>query len=230
MSEPIEYEPKATKRAEVATPAKRFPRWLGVVIVLVLVAGFLVVLWEEGLEYRMTRKNLTEVEPGLFRSGQVSRFAIGPTLARIEPDLIISLSPDNPENAHNMAEAHAAEVAGIERIHVNLAGNGTGAPAEYVDALEALYRAREADKRVLVHCWAGSERTSGAMALWDVLFNGEAPARTLPDMAAHGHDLDDSDLLPYLNENIGIIAEQLVERGVLDAVPDPLPVFPEPGS
>ncbi len=192
---------------------------------VVVLAGA-VVLWEEGLEHRVVAKNLGVVEPGLYRSGQFSRFMIGPALRQTRPDLIVSLSYDKPTNPHNMAEFAAARDGGIERVHVNLRGDGTGKPKEYVEALVHIVNARRDDKVVLVHCWAGSERTGGLTALYRTLIKGQPADETIvQELDAYGHDLDEGVLLDYLNNNVGVIAQGLVNAGVIDELPDPLPVF-----
>ncbi len=200
---------------------------IGVVLTLIAFIAFGVVLWEEGLKDRVRKKKLGLVEPRLWRSGQISRFMIGPTLSQVSPDLIVSMSYDNPENPHNMAEFEAAKALGIRRQHVNLSGDGTGDPGEYVDAVQWIVEALQRDETVLVHCWAGTERTSGVVSLYRVLFRGESPADAVTHMRGYGHDVDEGVLINYLNQNIGAIAAALVERGVLDRIPDPLPVFPD---
>ena len=226
-AEAQQADPATAGSPEVAWRPGRF-HGVGVVLTIVAFVAFAVVLWEEGLEHRVREKNLGQVEPGLWRSGQLSRFNVGPTLSRVAPDLIVSLSYDNPENPHNMAEFEAAKTLGIRREHVNLAGDGTGDPMEYVDALQWMAEARDRGETVLVHCWAGSERTGGLVALYRVLFRGESPREAVKQMRGYGHDVDEGVLIDYLNEHVGAIATALAERGVLGAVPDPLPHFPRP--
>ncbi|MEM1012829.1 MAG: hypothetical protein AAGI46_11490 [Planctomycetota bacterium] len=185
-----------------------------------------VVLWEEGIEHRVTTKNVGLVEPGLYRSGQISRFMIGPAIDNLELDVIVSLSIDNPDNPHNVAEFEAARAAGVERYHVNLRGDGTGDPTEYVDALAYIVEARKADKTTLVHCWAGSERTGGLTALYRTLIRGETWGEDLvSELRDYGHDVDRGVLIDYLNEHVETIAQSLVDRGVIEALPETLPVF-----
>ena len=216
------------KRSTVVKQVRPALRVVPVALVVVAVLAFAVLLWEEGLKDRATYKNLAQVEPGLWRSGQISAHAIGPALRRVGPDLIISLSPDNLANPanHNAAEARAARVAGVRREHVDLRGDGTGDPREYVDALTLIADARARGDTVLVHCWAGSERTGGVVALWRVLFRGEKPAVAVREMSDHGHDVEEGPLIDYLNRHLPDIAAALVERGVLDRLPDPPPEFP----
>ena len=196
------------------------------VAAVVLAIAFIVLVWERGLDERTTSKNLGEVEPGFYRSGQISQHMIGPTLSKLDIDTVISLSPDNPDNADNMAEYNAAKSLGLERYHVQLRGNGTGNPDEYVKALAHLIEAKQHGHTVLVHCSAGSERTGGLVALYRTLFLGMPADEAVVEMAEFKHDADEnSPLIAYLNENVEYIAGELVRLGVLPAVPETLPHF-----
>ncbi|MEL7238206.1 MAG: hypothetical protein AAGK78_05030 [Planctomycetota bacterium] len=208
------------------TPLQGFLRNATRVVIFLVVVGLIIFIWEDGLEDRVTAKNIGLVEPGIYRSGQISPHMIGPTLQQLGIDTIISLSYDNPERWENMAEYRTAKTMGVERFHVRLSGDGTGAPREYVQALAYLHDARQDDKTVLVHCWAGSERTSGFVALYRTLFHDGDPEAVVREMARYKHEADaDSPLIKYLNENIGEIAEGLVARGLLAEAPSPLPQF-----
>ena len=225
------YDPPVLQKSptQTATDGRAAPAW-AVVLCLVAAVGFGVLVWEDGLKDRVTYKNLGEVEPGLWRSGQISQFAIGPALRSIRPTLIVSLSEDNPLNADNMAEKGAAETLGIRRVHVQLSGDGTGDPEEYVKALAAVIEEHERGGVVLVHCSAGSERTSGVAALYRTLYQGRPAAEAVREMPEYKHDLEEGVLVDYLNENVAHIAQRLAsgEYGVIDRVPDPLPRFERP--
>ena len=189
-------------------------------------ALLLLVVWNDALRPRLVAKNFDAVEPGLYRSGQISRHLIAPTLRSHGIDAIVNMNeePGDPDEA---AEVRAAAALGIDRRTFNLRGDGTGDPQMYVRGLTMLVNARRAGQTVLVHCSAGSERTSGVIGLYRVLFEGWFPANAVPEMFAHKHDpRRNPDLLPYLNAHVGEIARGLVDAGVLDRVPDPLPVFP----
>ncbi len=63
-----------------------------------------------------------------------------------------------------------------------------------------------------------------------MLVEGGDPADAWREMESY--DWDDSEpMLPdYLNGNMADLAQQLVEMGVIDAVPEPLPVLERPGT
>ncbi len=218
--------------ATTATPDTQTQKGIGFVkpaLSLLVAAGLAVTLYEKGLEDRVEMKNLGLVEPGLWRSGQFSRFMVGPALAYVEPDLIVSLSEDKSTNADNMAEKAAAASAGIERVHVSLKGDGTGDPMEYVTALGYVIDARREGKTVLVHCYAGSERTGGMIALYRTLVQGRpADEAILDELSGYKHDVEDGVLIDYLNANVETIATELHARGHLAEIPRPLPHFGKP--
>ena len=207
---------------------RKVPAWelAKVVLTVVAVVGVCVWLWADVFRPRLTAKNFGEVEPGLYRSGQVSRHVIGPTLRGRGIDLIVSMNTEDGD-PDDVAEKAAARSLGIPRVEYNLRGDGTGDPRMYVKGLVSLVTARRAGETVLVHCSAGSERTSGVIGLYRVLFEGWDPKDAVPEMFAFRHDpRRNPDLLPYLNAHVGEIAQGLVDAGLLDRVPDPLPVFP----
>ena len=233
---------RTSERNTLRTRGQR-QRLLTVGIGLLATAGVCVVIWEgfpkwsglprQGLKDAVVAKNLGQVEPRFWRSGQMSPATVAPTLSRLDLDLIVSLSPDNPENSQNMAEFRAATRLGIERVHVDLKGDGTGDPMEYVDALRHIIIAREHNERVLVHCWAGSERTSGLVALYRTLYRGEDAAKASAEMGDFGHEYDEGVLIDYLNDNVAFIANELAHptdgrEPVLKEVPETLPVFTVP--
>ena len=233
---------RLSEREAIRTRGRRH-RLLTAGVGLVAAVGAGVVVWEGfpkakwlpryGLKDAVVAKNLGQVEPRLWRSGQMSPLVVAPTLSRLDLDLIVSLSPDNPKNPQNMAEYRAARRLGIERVHVDLSGDGTGDPMEYVDALRHVITARENGERVLVHCWAGSERTSGVIALYKTLYRGEDADTASAEMGDFGHEYEEGVLIDYLNDNVAFIANELAHPSdgrepVLTNLPDELPVFTVP--
>ena len=209
-------------------PGRRGVAWeiIKIVLTLAVVVAVCAWLWADVFRPRLLAKNFGEVEPGLFRSGQIGRHVIGPTLRGHRIDVIVSMNtePGDPDDA---AEKAAARSMGIARVEYNLRGDGTGDPQMYVKGLTRLVEARRAGETVLVHCAAGSERTSGVIGLYRVLFEGWQPRDAAAEMFAFRHDPRRSpNLLPYLNAHVGEIAQGLVDAGLLDRVPDPLPIFP----
>jgi protein tyrosine/serine phosphatase len=190
-----------------------------------LVLGGGVLFWEEYLEDRLIPKRWGVVEQGkIYRSGQLHASLIEETLRENEIDVIISFRGSNDADARQ--EAAVARALGIERITLPLDGDGTGNLSHYATAIERLVRADNEGEATLVHCAAGTQRTGGVIAAYRVLVQGRPPSVVYEEMQQYDWDpVDDVALVRYLNKNMGKLALMLVERNVLERVPDPLPVL-----
>ena len=131
--------------------------------------------------------------------------------------------------ADHRAERRGEHALGIERVELHLRGDGTGDPEVYVRAIEAVARARRAGIPVLVHCAAGTRRAGAVTALYLLLVEGRSAAEAWRELSRFGADtLPDSPLVPFLNHNLRAIAAGLVLRGVIERVPEPLPILGPP--
>jgi protein tyrosine/serine phosphatase len=184
-------------------------------------------LWEEVLEYHVIPKRWTAVEPGaIYRSGQLTATLVKQTLARHKIAVIIALNGDAPDNRDQQAELAAAEELGIRHMRFPLSGDGTGELANYARALEELVRAKRAGQPVLVHCSAGVMRTGGVIAFYRLLVEKRPASFVMKEFRRHWWDPDDTDILEYINEHIAELAATLQQHGVIESIPDPLPVLP----
>jgi protein-tyrosine phosphatase len=216
---------------EVATtlatmrPRRRFGPGVVLVALLVLVVAALVA-WNNGLRDQFIPRNFGVVEPGrLYRSGQISARLIEPTLKQYGIESIVALADAGMKPRDLQAEQQAATNLGIERKVFPLSGDGTGRLQEYADAIAAIDRAIHQGKPVLVHCVAGAQRSGGVIAAYQVLVEKRSPQQAFAEMRRFGHDPHDNPhLLEYLNDHMGELARRLVESGVIDQVPDPIPV------
>ena len=117
----------------------------------------------------------------------------------------------------------------LEHYRYQLGGDGTGDIARYADAIETIAKCRAEGKPVLVHCAAGSQRTGGVVASFRVLVLKQDPKDAVAEMARYDWDpVEDVDLLAFVNGHMPKLAEMLVERGVIEEVPNPLPLLPTP--
>jgi predicted protein tyrosine phosphatase len=97
---------------------------------------------------------------------------------------------------------------------------------QYIAAVEIMARNVRDGRPTLVHCHAGAQRTGGAVALYRVLIDRWTACQAVAEMNAFGHCANDNEkLLPYLNAHVGVVAQALVDRGVIDQTPSPLPTF-----
>jgi len=184
-------------------------------------------VWNRVWRDEVFPRRLVAVQPGrLYRSGQISARLIDDVLAEHAIGAIVALRDHDELRAEHRAERVAAQGRGIELAAWNLRGNGTGDPEHYVRAIEAIARARRAGKPVLVHCAAGVRRAGAVTGVYLLLVEHRSAREAYREVARFGaDDLGDSPLLPFLNQNLRRIAEGLVRRGVIERVPEPLPVL-----
>jgi len=177
------------------------------------------------LEDRLFAKRWGVVVPGrLYRSGQVSRFLIDDVLREHRVATVIDLNGFNRFNADQQVELAVAEYLEIDHHRFALAGDGQGDVEKYADAVALIARRAREGRPVLVHCGAGSHRTGGVIAVYRLLVLGDQPQRVTRELEAYGASRSrNRDLYAFLNANLGRMAELLVERGVLEHVPDELP-------
>jgi len=170
-------------------------------------------------------KNFGVVDEGeLYRSGQIQSRFIRNVLVERQIAHVVNLGVDK-EKTDQIAERKTCSDLNISRQTFFLNGDGTGPVQSYIDAIESITKARRAGKPVLVHCSAGAQRTSGVVAVYQILVEGQ----DVNDAVAHAleyHSPDDNPaLFAYLNTNIATIAQGLVDRGVIERLPATLPVF-----
>jgi protein tyrosine phosphatase (PTP) superfamily phosphohydrolase (DUF442 family) len=210
------------------TIARRRPNMvaIGVVVGAALAVGGAIWAWDDLLKERIFPKRFGVVEEGqIYRSGQLHPALVEQTLHDRGIEVIVDLDPDDTPEAR--AEATAAERLGIEHRLFPLVGDGTGDIEQYAQAILRMKSAVDADQPVLVHCSAGTYRTGGVVAMYRVLLEGWTPERALDEMEEYDWKRKNPILPAYLNRNMTALAARLTELGVIDHVPDPLPVFPE---
>ena len=82
-----------------------------------------------------------------------------------------------------------------------------------------------------LHCAAGSRRSGAVVATYQVLVKGVPPAEAYLELDRYGsRPVAESPLLAFLNSHMEELAALLVERKVIDEMPDPLPLFEPPAS
>ncbi len=226
---PIDTVLKMTALQTPSAPARprgRTRAVVGCVGVVLLVVCFFVV-WNNGLRDALMPKNFGVVEAGrLYRSGQMSRWQVEKTLKANGIKVIVALSGHGGHAADLAAEQQAVADLGIERTVYPLGGDGTGQIEQYARAITAIDAAEKAGKPVLVHCIAGAQRTGGVIATYEMLVEHRPVEEAYAQMRQYGHDPHDNPhLIDYLNAHMGELAQKLVDRKVIDRVPDPLPVL-----
>lgn len=200
------------------------------VILVVCIVGGGIWLWEEVIEDRVIPKRWGTVKEGsIYRSGQLSSALVERTLRNHGIEVIVDLTHELPDDRNQQAELRAAEKLGIQHVRFPLRGDGTGDITNYARAIAAVVEAERAGRRVLLHCAAGVQRTGGVLACYRLLVEGQSPKPVVKELMGHKWDPKDNPaLLEYVNENLGRLAVLLQEMGVIDSIPDPLPVLRVP--
>ena len=203
---------------------------LPTVVLAVCLLGGVVWFWDGVLKDRLIPKRWDVVEGHhIYRSGQLSAALVKRTLASHRIKVIVALTADDPQDKDQQAEEEAAAELDIELLRFPLSGDGTGDVNQYAGAFAAIVQAERQSKPVLVHCAAGVQRTGGTIAFYRLLIDKKPPVAVVREMRQHGWSpRENPKLLPYLNDNLGRLAAILHEKGVLDAIPDPLPVLQAP--
>lgn len=201
-------------------------------VALVLAAAATALLfkvWKRHLCQRLLAKRFAAVIPGrLYRSGQISRHHIQRILARHGIATVIDLThlAPTPSRDHE-AEREAIDALGINGTRFAMNGDGTGDLAAVADAVTALHLSLQRNEPVLVHCAAGVQRTGHVLAAYLLLVEGVNPAAVYQYMERFGWEPGRSRAWPeQLNIRMAALAEILLERGVIAALPSPLPRLP----
>ena len=174
-------------------------------------------------------KRFQVVLPGaLYRSGQIQPWLIKPILAHFRIEVILDLQGERPSSVRaREAELAAAHDMGVLYYSFSLEGDGSGSVDEYACALTVLHRSREAGKRVLVHCAAGTERTGALIAFYQLLFEKRPPERVWNELQKAGHRPSrNPHLRRFINQVIPTLSTRLKKKGILPEIPSPLPLLP----
>jgi protein tyrosine/serine phosphatase len=181
---------------------QRFGTFIGVVIVLALIAGPVIYAYRSQLEMR----NFRVVRDGvLYRSGQLSL----PALKRVIHDrgirTVITLrdSYEEGQPPPDLAEEEYCRREGL--LHVRISPRewyGADSIAPVDDGLRTFLRVMSDSNNypVLVHCFAGIHRTGGYCAVFRMEFDGWSNQQAIDEVIANGYYNihDDWDILEYL--------------------------------
>lgn len=197
------------------------------ILLVIAIAGLVIWLWKNVLEDRLIPKRWGVVQAGeIYRSGRLSAALVKKMLRENNIAVIVDLTGDEPSDKDQNAEKEAAVELGIERLSFPLKGNGTGDINHYAYAIAAIVDAKRKGKPVLVHCAAGTQRTGGVIACYRMLVEKKSPSFAYAELLRYDWKDKPDQILPnYINSNMAKLAELLKEMGVIDEVPNPLPVI-----
>jgi predicted protein tyrosine phosphatase len=204
-------------------------RWIARLVVIALLAGaiFAAAAWiHNGLLDRFFPRYFRVVEPGrIYAAGQIDRHLLPDIIRRYKIAVIVSLTSD-PGDPDDDAEPAIAASLGVTRFDDVLAGDGTGDIARYADALQQIVAADRAGKAVLFHCHSGVQRSGACTVFYRIFMEGWPGPRAVSELEHNHWDVArNAKMLPYMNTHMAELGRLLMERGVIDQVPDPLPVL-----
>lgn len=163
----------------------------------------------------------------VYRSGQLSRNLVRHMLQRHGIRTIVDLTTPDAAHPDKAAQREAARDLGIDIVSLPLSGDGRGDIMRYAEAIAVVSNAVKSGTPVLLHCSAGAQRTGGITACYRMLVQGWSVEQALAEMRRYGWcPRRNPDLAPFLNDNMESLALELVRRGVIEDVPDPLPLLP----
>jgi len=199
------------------------------IVIAVAVIGAAIWVWDEQIKYRVFPKRWAVVEEGkIYRSGQISEPLIYGMLKDHKIARVIDFTCGAPADGKaQKAEREAIEKLNIDSVYISLRGNGTGSLSNYTKAIAEVHKSYEEGSPVLVHCAAGSKRTSGVLLYYLVLVRGQDPEKTVEEMRRFDFGPTESpELIAFLNDNMEEVAKRLVKMGVIESVPAKLPQLP----
>lgn len=217
--------------ASAPDPRRRRRRLLLIsALVVAALVGSGVWFWST-FKYDYIPKRWGVVEPGrIYRSGQLSQSVIEQTLRENRIAVVVDLTGDEEEESDQRAQ-QLTEQAVIARMGIAggkypLAGDGTGDIHRYAEALTEVNDCVKQGMPVLIHCSAGTHRTGAAVAYYRMLIQGRPGSEAFAEIQRYGWSPKKHAVLTrYVNDHMAELAQLLVERGVIERVPEPLPVF-----
>ncbi len=166
-----------------------------------------------------------QVIPGrIYRSGQLPAGRVRDMLVRHGIRTVVDMTDTRTRTKDRTAEKSVLEELGIRRVRTPLEGDGRGDLQSYVTALREIRQAEASGEPLLFHCQSGVQRTGGTVALYRIFFQARGAEEVLRELRAHDWRPGRDDvLIEFLDANMEEIGRQLLEAGLIAAVPSPLP-------
>ena len=219
-------------------PAK--PRRIHPILLILAVVLGAVWFWSAAIRGNLSPKNFGTVDQGrVYRSGQLTPSAMRRVVEKHKIKTVIDLGSywDGPRLAEPEGERlnqRVADAMGVTRYVMPLYGDGTGNANWYIHALRIMTDPR--NQPVLVHCGAGSERTSCASILYDQLRNQSTIEEGIATARTFRHNPDRN---PHVTEVLRTLGPEILSHvkdgGMLSdprfpAIPAPRPVTNPDGA
>lgn len=162
-----------------------------------------------GVRDHVWARNFAVVTPGeVYRSGRLSTTATARVVDNRGIKTIIDLGAFIPGSIEERRAQRTAEALGVTRYRLDLEGDATGNPNEYAHALRLVND--PANRPVLVHCAAGSERTGCFIALYRAQESGESVNAVLDELMAEAQSYRNS-TQPDLRTMLEVWGDRILE-------------------
>ncbi len=193
-------------QSNVASRKKDRSGLLRLVVIVVIVAG--VIYGIKKTRYQFIARNFGVVEVGeIYRSGRLTPRMFRKVIGENNIKTVLDLGAYVPGSPEDLREQQLAEELGAERYRFQLAGDGTGNPNYYVQALR-LMSDPEAQP-ILIHCAAGAQRTSVLVLLYRHIVQGQELGEAYPESFQYKHKPSEWELLAYVAQWNDEIAQSL---------------------
>ncbi len=205
-------------------------RWVWALIVGAIAFGGGALVYSKVVRPNIVPKNFGVVEEGLlYRSGELTPSATERVVSERHIRTIVDLGGYSDDAVGERVAQRTAEALGVERRVFRLEGDGTGNPNAYVEALRII--TDPARQPVLVHCSAGSQRTSACVLLYREIVQGKPIAGQMNEAYEHGHDpAKNTRMKPYLEQWHAKIGEAFKAGTLIEGQPKAEIVSPAKGK
>lgn len=162
-----------------------------------------------GVRDHVWARNFAVVTPGeVYRSGRLTPTATARVVENRSIKTVIDLGAYHPGSAEERRAQRTADALGVTRYRLDLEGDATGNPNEYAHALRLMND--PANRPVLVHCAAGSERTGCLVALYRAQESGTPVADALDALMDEAQNYRDS-TQPDLRTMLDVWGDRVLE-------------------
>lgn len=160
-------------------------------MVLAVLACAVVAMTVKYTRYYVVPKRFAVVEPGrLYRSGYCQPGPLKRMIREHRIRTILNLLADEPDSKEQQREEAVARAEGVKTIRIWMPGDGC-ADFGLLDQAAAVI-ADSSHYPLLVHCYAGVNRTGAAYAVWRMKYCGWTVTEALREAESHGMSPDDN--------------------------------------
>lgn len=192
-----------TRSTEAKSGRRRALGWLLVAAVLAG-GGFAI----KHTRHHVWPKRFAEVEPGrLYRAGYCEPGPLTDVIREYKIRTILTLLSNEPDSQDQQKEEAVAAKEGVRVVRIPMPGDGRGEFAQLDAAADVIADASK--QPMLVHCYAGVNRTGAAYVAYRVRHCGWTIDRALAEAVANGYSQRDTpELAAHLRQYAAYLASR----------------------